>query len=125
MTVSPEIAPEQVRQTILALVTNVDVRELDASARQFAPEVRADYTSLWGGEAQVAPREDMIAGWRSVLPGFDATRHQLGAIEVQVEGDRATAECDVDALHWLDGGTWRVRGRYRFALARTERWRVT
>jgi hypothetical protein len=115
----------QVRQAVLALITNVDVRELDAAERRLAPQVRVDYTSLWGGQALLSTPEDVVDGWRSVILGFDATWHELGQIDVLINGATATAECDVDARHWLDGLVWRVRGRYRFRLQLMDGWRVT
>ncbi|MCQ4062273.1 nuclear transport factor 2 family protein, partial [Klebsiella pneumoniae] len=37
------------RQTVLAVPTNADLRAFDAIAPLFADRVMVDYTSLWGG----------------------------------------------------------------------------
>ena len=51
--------------------------------------------------------EDLIAGWKGIVPGFDTTWHELGAVEVTISGADATATAPVDARHWIDGD-WRV-----------------
>jgi len=64
--------------------------------------------------------------WRGLVPGFDATRHELKDVEAQVDGDRATATAFVDARHWIGGALWRPIGAYRWMLSRIDgRWRVT
>jgi hypothetical protein len=118
-------AEAQVRQVVLALMTNVDVHELETAERLLAPEIWIDYSSLWGGEGAVSTPEEVVEGWRSVILGFDATWHELSRMEVRISGNQAAAECDVDARHWLIGAMWRVRGRYRITLERTDRWRVS
>ncbi len=116
----------RVRQTVLAVPTNADLLAFDAIAPLFADRVVIDYTSLWGGTAETMTPEALMTAWAGVLPGFDATWHQIGDIEVGIVGDRARATTSVDARHWLDSGVWRLRGRYDFVLECTEgRWRIT
>ena len=45
----------------------------DRCPRLVAPVVDMDYTSLWGGEPERTAVDDLIAGWRAMAPGFDAT----------------------------------------------------
>jgi hypothetical protein len=115
----------RIRQTISAITTLVDVRMLDEIAPLFADPVRVDYTSLWGGEPADFSPSALIAGWRALIPGFEATWHELGPIEISINGDRASAHCPVDARHWLNGEVWRPRGSYEFELVRSSRWRVS
>lgn len=114
----------RIRQTITALICAVDLRDFAAAERLFAPRVRVDYTSLWGGEAAEMAREELLAGWRSLVPGFDATWHELGAIEVQLEQQKAGASCPVAARHWIGSEIWLPKGRYEFALTRSDSWRI-
>lgn len=116
----------RVRQTVLAVPTNADLRAFDAIAPLFADQVVVDYTSLWGGTPDLMTPQALMTAWASVLPGFDATWHQIGEIEVRIAGDRARATSPVDARHWLGEGFWRVTGRYDFVLQRQEaRWQIT
>ncbi len=116
----------RVRQTVLSIPTNIDLRNFEAVEPLFADPVVIDYTSLWGGEpARQSPRELMTA-WRGIVPGFDATWHEITDLKVQVNGDTATASSKVDGRHWLGDKVWRPIGRYDFKLAKQQgRWKVT
>jgi len=116
----------RVRQTVLAVPTNADLRAFDAIAPLFADHTVIDYTSLWGGTAETMTPEALMRAWASVLPGFDATWHEIGEIEVRLAGDQAIATASVDARHWLGEGFWRVMGHYDVRLVRLDgRWRIT
>jgi hypothetical protein len=79
-----------------------------------------DDTSLWGGEPERTAVDDLIAGWRAMAPGFDATQHLLGPIATVTETDRAVSgTANVRAYHHLAGETWLVAGRYDVTLARS------
>jgi hypothetical protein len=115
--------------SIIVLVSSisvaVDLRNFDLAEAAFAPSLLVDYTSLWGGEAQRTTPAALIAGWRSLLPGFDATHHELSNIEVNVDGDGASSSVMVDARHWIGSALWRLVGTQYFTLERTDgRWRV-
>lgn len=95
----------------------------------FAAEVTVDYSSLFGGEAQIMQAKDLVAGWQSVLPGFEATQHLLSNHQVALNGDRARALAYVRAYHYLPnrtgGSTWVVGGYYDYELVREQTgWRV-
>jgi len=121
---SEDIEQARIRQTVLAIPTSIDVGDFAAAERLFADRVEVDYSSLWGGTAQTMPRADLIGAWRALVPGFDATWHELGPIDLVLDGARATARCAVDARHWLGTDMWRLRGLYVFDLVRAEGWRV-
>ncbi len=125
---SPNTAPTSAR--IISLVRSiplaVDLGRYELAEAAFAPRVRIDYSSLWGGEAQEMATVDLMAAWRSLVPGFDATLHELGPVQVSLNGDSAQATADVVASHWLDGQLWRLIGRYEWPLRQgPEGWRVT
>lgn len=98
---------------VTALLHAVDALDWDGVLAVLAPEVRLDYTSLWGGEAETVAAAEAVARWRGLLPGFDATQHLTGPVLAGADGRRATT---VRAYHHLvDGerrGTWMVAGRY-------------
>jgi hypothetical protein len=115
----------RVAQTITALMCHVDLQDFEAAQRLFAPRVRVDYTSLWGGEpADMAPA-DLMQAWRGIVLGFEATWHEIGAINVRIQGSSAMANCAVDARHWLGGAVWQPRGRYEFELRKTAAWQIS
>jgi hypothetical protein len=75
----------------------------------FTDPVRTDYTSLWGGEAETLPIDELVKRWSEFAAGFAATQHQTGP--VLSVGDRL--ETHVIAYHWFaDGAAWVVHGHY-------------
>jgi SnoaL-like domain len=67
-----------IANVIGALAVHVDARRWSELLAVFAPEVRVDYVSLFGGEAQSMKREELVGGWRKLLPGFTRTCHIIG-----------------------------------------------
>lgn len=95
----------------------------------FHDKVTVDYTSLFGGEVETLTSAQLIARWKTVLPGFDSTQHLLGSYFVEIEKDTAKATAHVRANHFLantmGGDTWVVGGTYFYELVRTDAgWRI-
>ncbi len=104
----------------------VDLGRYDLAEAAFAPEIVIDYTSLWGGAPQRTTPAALMDAWRGLVPGFDATRHELLDVEARIDGDAAEATARVDARHWIGDALWRPIGLYRWTLARLGgRWKVT
>jgi hypothetical protein len=103
-----------------SLAVHVDGQHWTELLALFAPRISVDYTSLFGGEAQVMTREDLIGGWRKLLPGFTRTCHVIGVPAVTVSGETAHAAASVVAWHfvkepelagrdhWLVGGCYEM-----------------
>ena len=126
--IPPAGDPESAK--VIAVVSSiplaVDLGRYDLAEAAFAPEVLMDYTSLWGGEPQRMTAAALMDAWRALVPGFDATRHEIGAVETSVDGDAAQATAVVDGRHWIGEALWRPIGLYRWSLAKSSgRWRVT
>ena len=120
----PETA--QIRTLVSSIPLAVDRAAYDLAERAFAPEVIIDYTSLWGGEPATMTPADLMTAWRGIVPGFDATWHELGPVTVDLEGDTATATAFVDGRHWIGDALWRPVGNYHWDIAQIEgEWRVT
>jgi hypothetical protein len=116
----------RVRQTVLAIPTNIDIHRFDAVEPLFAERVVIDYTSLWGGEPQTMTPAELVTAWRGIVPGFDATWHEIDPVAVTVDGAEARATTSVDGRHWIGERVWRPIGRYDFRLAKIDgAWRVT
>ena len=114
-----------------ALAVAVDAQDWPRLLALFEAQVRVDYTSLFGGEAQTLTREDLIGGWRQLLPGFNRTCHVIGAPSVKTEAGRAQVSASVTAWHAIGdqavegGGVWTVHGCYEIDLAeRGGTWRI-
>ena len=112
-----EIVEVTVRMAWLA-----DRRDWDQLVGVFADEVDLDYTSLTGGDPVRLSRGDLVAGWRTGLGGLDATQHLVSNHLVEVDGDRAVATAQFQAVHVLANPhgdpTWTLGGHYRFGLTR-------
>jgi hypothetical protein len=114
-----------IQRTVLAMICDVDLMQLDAAEQLFAPEIEVDYTSLWGGSPANMSAAELVGSWKTLLPGFDATWHELGEISVRVNGSTADASCTVAARHWIDGAVWLPKGRYEFGLTKKTGWRIS
>ncbi|WP_376093789.1 nuclear transport factor 2 family protein [Roseomonas sp. CCTCC AB2023176] len=128
MTVTPAGDPDSARviSTVSSIPLAVDLARYDLAEASFAPSIVIDYTSLWGGEPQRMTPAELMAAWRGLVPGFDATRHELKDVRAELDGDRATATAFVDGRHWIDGRLWRPIGTYRWTLERQGgAWKVT
>ena len=116
----------RVISTVSSIPLAVDLARYDLAEAAFAPSIVIDYTSLWGGAPQRMTPAELMAAWRGLVPGFDATRHELKDVRAEIDGDRATATAFVDGRHWIEGRLWRPIGVYRWTLERQGgAWKVT
>ncbi|BCS32902.1 hypothetical protein TBR22_A21260 [Luteitalea sp. TBR-22] len=116
---------------VASLALAIDMRRWDDVLDCFAPRVRVDYTSLFGGEAATLTRNDLVAGWQGLVPGFTRTQHTIGSVLVRVDGGGASALAPVIGHHFLtdpsppDGDCWVVGGRYEWTFTRADgTWRI-
>ncbi|MEU5693119.1 nuclear transport factor 2 family protein [Actinosynnema sp. NPDC020468] len=119
----------EIVDTTVRLAWLADHRRWDELADVFAERVTVDYTSLNGGEPVTLAAADLIAGWRAGLGFLDATQHLVTNHLVEVDGDRAAATAQFQAVHVRAGAvgdpTWTLGGHYRFGLVRTDAgWRI-
>ena len=115
-----------VRSHINAFSSLADQGAFEYLGRLLAPKVRVDYRSLFGGEAEVLDRTELMQRWASFLPGFDATFHELSNMHISsTNNKRASVNVDVTASHYLDTGFWAVSGQYEFELERNHgNWKI-
>ena len=101
----------------------VDSRDWEGVRSCFADEVEVDYTSLNGGAPATVRADDLVAGWRGGLSGFEATQHIVTNHVIAIEGDEATCRAYVHATHLLAARfgdpLWKVAGSYTYRLQRT------
>jgi hypothetical protein len=127
-TLAPVGDPETAR--VISLVSSiplaVDLADYALAERAFAPRIVIDYTSLWGGTANTMTPAELMTGWRGIVPGFDATWHELSDVKATVTGNTATATAFVDGRHWIGTDLWRPVGNYLWTLEKQNgAWKVT
>ncbi|MBM3548795.1 MAG: nuclear transport factor 2 family protein [Alphaproteobacteria bacterium] len=115
---------EEITRVINAFGLHTDTHRWDKLLALFAPEVTVDYVSLFGGAVQKVKAEDLVGGWKKVIPQFTCAQHLITNHLIDVEGDTAFAETQVAALHTMiepelaGKDAWTVGGRYEFKLRR-------
>ncbi len=119
-------ATAQITTLVSSIPLAVDRAAYDLAEAAFAPEIVIDYTSLWGGEPATMSPADLMTAWRGIVPGFDATWHELGPVTVEIDGETATATAAVDGRHWIGEELWRPVGEYHWDVIQIEgEWRVS
>lgn len=121
---------KQVQEAISNLFIAVDNRNWEQVKAIFDDTVLLDYTSMAGGEPAKLTPEQIINSWKSILPGFDCTHHQLGNFIVDADLEVAKAFCYGTATHFLKNNStrniWTVVGSYDFELKLTcANWKIT
>ena len=105
--------------------TLADLGDFEALQDLYAHEVLLDYSSLNGQEATLISSQALMTQWASVLPGFDATKHNVSNIDVQFDRDLANVTANVVADHYVNDLFWQVSGKYRYQLAKqNDQWEI-
>jgi hypothetical protein len=64
-----------------------------------------DYTSIFGGDPTNWTAIQIIDSWKSILPGYNKTHHQLGNFIVESDSINADVFIYVTATHYLENET--------------------
>ncbi|MDO9407709.1 nuclear transport factor 2 family protein [Patulibacter sp.] len=117
---------EAVRALLLRYARALDSHDWPLLRTVFLPDAVADYGELEGRNEGV---EEIIAACHRALVGLDSSQHLVGNVEVEVDGDAATASCYLHAQHYLVSpsgvNTFVVGGTYRDRIVRTpDGWRI-
>ena len=126
--IAPTGEPEaaKVISVVSSIPLAVDLANYALAENAFAPKIVIDYTSLWGGSPNTMTPAELMTAWRGIVPGFDATWHELSDVRARVSGNSATATAAVDGRHWLGDALWRPIGTYEWDLEkRNGQWKVT
>ncbi len=121
---------QDISNAVLRFFASVDAQDWSQTAASMTAPFQLDYSSFGAGPAAALDPSDIVTGWRSILPGFDFTHHQLGPLDISVAGDAAVVASDVTATHFVDGETngsiWTVFGRYTVEVAKDDTgWRLS
>jgi hypothetical protein len=108
-----------------AMIHAIDAVDWAAVRHWLADEVDVDYSELFGQPRATTPADTLIAGWREIVGGFEATQHVLGPILASEDAGRTRLHAHVRAYHRLEGAVWMVAGHYAAVLERREnRWKL-
>ncbi|MGH4014276.1 MAG: nuclear transport factor 2 family protein [Pseudonocardiaceae bacterium] len=123
---------DDVRDAVTRMLHAIDALDWPGVEAAFADELRIDYSSLFDGEPETVTTAELIARWRGLLPGFDATQHMTGPVIVSIsaEGGAASADTHVRGYHHIadaqGGSVWQVAGHYIMELVKqADRWKIT
>ncbi|WP_413205403.1 nuclear transport factor 2 family protein [Rhodospirillum sp. A1_3_36] len=119
----------EITNTIEKYFSAIDTRDWSTAEALMTTPFHLDYSSMGAGPAADLLPSDILAGWKSILPGFDHTHHQLGNLDLSVSDSQATVTCHVTATHFIDNvdndPIWVVVGTYTIGLVRDETgWKI-
>ena len=118
-----------IQETIYQLFINSDNRNWNGVEAQFSDAVLLDYSSMSGQPASTLTPQQITSAWKTVLPGFTYTHHQIGNVVITVDAKKAQAFCYGTATHYLEadeGNIWTVVGSYDFDLKQQDdTWKIT
>ncbi len=118
----------QAKNVILQLFSATDEKEWDNVERCFAKEVLLDYSSM-GNPAETLNPGQITDAWKTILPGFDHTHHQLGNIQEFITENTAHVFAYGTATHYLaneKGNVWTVVGTYDFDVIKEKgTWKIS
>lgn len=116
-------------ESVLSLFISTDKQDWINVSKIFSEEVLLDYSSMNGNPTVTLKSEEIITPWKTILPGFTHTHHQIGNVQVITKGDSAHVFCYGTATHFLEdenGNVWTVVGSYDFDLRKSDgAWRIT
>lgn len=119
-----------VTNTVTQLFIQTDKRMWPEVTTCFADMVVLDYSSMNHQPAAALSPRQIITSWKTLLPGFTQTHHQLGNFLITLDNNTATVFCYVTATHYLEdagGNVWTVVGSYDFNLIKNAKgeWKIT
>jgi hypothetical protein len=117
---------EEIRDVLVLYAKTLDKRDYGGLRGVFTADATGDYHEAGRHEG----RDQLSAFVEGALSQCGPTQHLLGSIDVNVQGDTATAHCYLTAIHvgkkpGYEGKILTVWGSYRDRLVRTaEGWRI-
>nr|WP_299382551.1 nuclear transport factor 2 family protein [Allomuricauda sp.] len=124
-----EMEQSLVQSTVTKLFVATDQEDWSLVEAKFADQVNLDYSSMTGNPAAEVSPAEITSSWKTVLPGFDHTHHQIGNFITEIIEDKAHVFVYGTASHFLEdenGSVWTVVGSYDFDLEKTgSNWKIT
>lgn len=118
---------EQPKEVILNLFKATDTQNWNTVENCFSNEVLLDYSSMGNPVSKLTPNQ-ITNSWKTILPGFVHTHHQIGNIQEVIYKDKSEVFAYGTATHYLEdenGSVWTVVGTYNFELIKeSKQWKV-
>ncbi len=116
----------EIEAVLIRYASALDSKQYQRLSEVFTREATANYIGL----TECKGLDSIIELVSSVLDQCGHTQHLLGNIQVDIQGDRATASCYLQAIHVGLGDysdqVYTVWGEYRDQLVKTEAgWRIS
>ena len=119
---------KKVKQVITQLFVATDQQNWETVEACFADKVNLDYSSMSGNPVAIVTPKEITTAWKSILPGFTHTHHQLGNFIKTINEHTVHIFCYGTATHYLEnekGNVWTVVGSYDFDLEKMdEDWKI-
>ncbi len=117
-------------EVVTNLFITTDQKNWEEVEKNFSTTVLLDYSSMTNSAPTTLTPNQVIDAWKGILPGFEATHHQLGNFVSRIEGNKAVVFCYGTASHFLSnkkGNVWTVIGSYDFELVKNAEgaWKIT
>ncbi|MFC3612279.1 nuclear transport factor 2 family protein [Lutimaribacter marinistellae] len=122
---------QEVTNAVVRFFAAVDARDWEAAEQLMTRPFHLDYSSFGAGPGADLDPADVLTSWQAMLPGFDATQHQLGPLAIDMRENKAIVKAYVTATHHIadaEGGEiWTVYGDYDLTLRRDKdgSWRLS
>ena len=118
-----------IQEKVSTLFIATDQQNWATVEQCFAANVILDYSSMTGQSATETTPNQITDSWKTILPGFDYTHHQLGNFIIQQNEETTTVFCYGTATHYLendDENIWTVVGSYDFELEKEDSdWKIS
>lgn len=117
----------QPKDVVKQLFVATDQKQWDKVENCFAKEVLLDYSSMGNPAATLTPKQ-ITDAWKTILPGFTHTHHQIGNFQESIDKNKAEIFAYGTATHYLEdenGSVWTVVGTYNFTLIKEGKfWKI-
>ena len=111
------------QQAVMNLFLATDQHNWTLVERIFNQEVALDYSSMNGNPVTTLSPQEITSVWKTILPGFEHTHHQIGNFISDMNGNKATVFCYGTATHFIadeKGVIWTVVGGYDFGSIKVD-----
>jgi hypothetical protein len=116
------------KDVMIQLFVATDENHWNKIEKCFSNSVLLDYSSMGNPVSMLTPKQ-ITDVWKSILPGFAHTHHQIGNIQEEVSENKAHVFAYGIASHYLEdenGNVWTVVGTYNFELVKDDsQWKIS
>ena len=97
-----DMEKSKINETVTQLFVATDNKDWNKVENIFAELVELDYSSMNRNPAVKLTPKQITESWKTILPGFAYTHHQLGNFLTNINENQADVFCYGTATHYLD-----------------------